>query len=208
MGSVVSIVTLGSSQIELTVGCEKIQDDLKLGDSVAINGVCLTVIRYDSSKAVFELSSETLKLTTFANQRLGAKVNLERALRLCDRLGGHLVQGHVDCRSQLLAKREMGEFYELEFALAAEIKKYVVQKGSIAINGISLTIANLSESSFHVAVIPHTFKQTTLCQLSIGDEVHLESDIMGRYVENLLFQQSKVGGKEKITAEFLQKHGF
>ncbi len=208
IGTIATMTSIGENQVALSVKCRSIQDDMKLGDSVAVNGICLTVVKFDSANVTFEISSETIRHSTFANQKTGARVNLERALKLNDRLGGHIVQGHVDCVSKVKAIRELGGFFEIDFELPAEIKKYVVQKGSITIDGISLTIAGLADSWFRVAVIPHTYEQTVLKDRSIGDTVHLETDVIARYIERMLFEDSKDSSKAPITKEFLKKHGF
>ncbi|MBU2513034.1 riboflavin synthase [bacterium] len=208
IGSISTITTIGTSQIELTVTCQMIQEGMKTGDSVAINGVCLTVVRFDKTKAVFQLSPETLTASAFSEHGRGMKVNLERAVRIGDRLGGHIVQGHVDSLAQLLRVKEMGNFFEMDFSFEKEVKQYLVKKGSVAINGISLTIADLNEDYFRVAIIPLTFKETTLRLLKIGDRVHIETDVLARYVERLLFLQNTDKGKETITKEFLENHGF
>jgi len=209
IGAIKSLSRIGANQLELCVSCQLIQDDLKIGDSVAIDGVCLTVVRFDKVESVFELSSETLDHTLFSSKRSGDRINLERALRLGDRLGGHIVQGHVDAFAGLLAIHKSGDFYEIDFSLNSAVKKYVVNKGSIAINGISLTIASLEEDRFSVAIIPHTFQQTSLANLNISDEVHIETDMIGRYVERLMPYQDQVKPEEsKITAGFLREHGF
>ena len=209
VGTVKSLAALGAEQLELAVSCRLIQGDLKIGDSVAIDGVCLTVVRFSPAMCVFELSRETMQHTLFSNRKTGDRVNLERALRLGDRLGGHIVQGHVDARAALLAVHKAGEFYELEFSLDQEIKKYVIHKGSIAVNGISLTIASLEEDRFSVAIIPHTFQETSLSNLSVSDKVHIETDMIGRYIDRLVtHQESNSPSEPKLTPDFLREHGF
>ncbi len=209
VGIVKSLSIIGTNQLELSVGCQLIQGDLKLGDSVAINGVCLTVTRFSKNQVWFDLSSETLSKTTFSEKHSGNKVNLERALKLGDRLGGHIVQGHVDSCSRVLNIKEMGSFYELDFSLPIDIQKYVIPKGSITINGISLTIALLEKEMFRVAIIPHTFQQTTLSDLKIGDDVHIETDVIAKYIERLLpFQDMNQNRQGNISVDFLKKHGF
>ncbi len=209
IGTVKSLSTIGADQLELCIGCKLIQGDLKIGDSVAIDGVCLTVVRFNETEGVFELSSETFKNTLFSNKNTGDRVNLERALRLGDRLGGHIVQGHVDSCARLLAIHKAGEFYEIDFSLDQEVKRYVVHKGSIAVNGISLTIASLEEDRFRVAIIPHTFHETSLSNLVVSDEVHIETDMIGRYIERLLpYQNQDKTEVSRITPEFLSEHGF
>src|SRR3989339_64039 len=134
VGKLSGIKVIGPAQRELTVATHHLQDDLKLGDSVAIDGVCLTVTRFDSSSVAFELSEETLKKTLFGQKKLGSKLNLERALRLGDRLGGHLVQGHVDGQAKLIKVEKSGEFYRLSFSYPPEVARYLIDKGSVALN--------------------------------------------------------------------------
>lgn len=183
------------------------QEGMKLGDSLAVDGICLTVVAFDLNRVDLEVSGETMEQSLFAKMKKGRAVNLERALRLGDRLGGHIVQGHVDARARLLKVLEEGEFYRLSFTIPSEIAPYLVNKGSIAINGISLTLASRLEDRFEVAVIPHTYLHTNLAQLAPGEEVHLESDVMARYIESLV-QPYGEGKKSKVTLEFLQEHGF
>lgn len=208
IGEIHSLVKIGQNQLELTVSCHRIQEDMSIGDSIAVNGVCLTVVRFDSGKVTFELSSETMRNSTFSEQSAGEKLNLERALKLNDRLGGHIVQGHVDCVASVKNIKKAGGFYEIDFTLPAEIRKYVVKKGSITIDGISLTIADLFEDRFRVAIIPHTYEQTALNGRQPGDKVHLESDVLARYIERLLLFEESSEKKQPITEELLKKYGF
>lgn len=209
IGAIKSLSAIGQDQSQLTVECSKIQDDLKLGDSVAVEGVCLTVIRYDQSSATFEISAETVARTLFKSKKKGEQVNLERALRPIDRMGGHIVQGHVDSVSKVLEINKSGKFFEILFSIDPEIEKYVVHKGSICINGISLTVAGLEGQTFKIAVIPHTFDETTLKKLSVGGSVHIETDVVGRYIERMLqFENPSDEPENKISVEFLREHGF
>ena len=154
VGQVISINPIGPSQSRLKLNCNLVQDDMKLGDSLAVDGVCLTVVAFDKSSVELELSSETMNHSQFGTKPGGARVNLERALRLGDLLGGHIVQGHVDAIASLTKTVKEGSFYELHFSLPSEISRYISNKGSITINGISLTIATLSNEGFSVAIIP------------------------------------------------------
>ena len=180
-------------------------EELKIGESIAINGVCLTVIKCDADGLVVELSPETLAKTSFQRIACGAKVNLERPLRLNDRLGGHLVSGHVDGVGRLVGKRNEGNSVVMEFSVPSEFCKYLIPKGSVAIDGISLTVVEIHGNQFTVAVIPHTLEVTILGDKKIGDEVNLEFDLVAKYIERFSqFQQSK----ESINLEFLQSNGF
>lgn len=181
-------------------------DDLKIGDSVAVNGACLTVVNIHTDIFTVELSLETLTRTTFNHARPGKEVNLERALRLGDRLGGHLVTGHVDTVGVVTGRQERGGHTIFTFTLSPKWIRYVVEKGSVAIDGVSLTVNRCFEDSFEVNVIPHTAQVTTLGQLKVGDKVNIETDLIGKYVAKLLsaWQHKQTG----LTEAFLKEHGF
>ena len=189
--------------IEIT--CSKVLKETKIGDSISINGVCETVTEISTNSFAAKVSDETLNVTTFKNFKLGDIVNLERALTLNSRLGGHIVSGHVDCIGILLNIEKYSEFYNMEFEIPKEQSKYIVYKGSVTINGISLTVANIKDNRFKVAIIPHTFENTNLKYLKIGDNVNIETDILGKYVEKML---SVRDNKSDISLEFLQENGF
>jgi len=194
---------------KITILAEHIINDIKLGDSVAINGVCLTVTEFNNKSLSFDVSKETLNHTTLGYLKGGKSVNLERALRPSDRLGGHIVQGHVDTTGEFLTRQQVGESFIMRFSFPKEIAHYICKKGSIAIEGISLTVANLASNWFEVAVIPHTVKMTTLSVLSSGDKVNLEVDIVAKYVERLLTTEN-VSKTEKtsLTMEKLKNLGY
>ncbi len=162
-----------------------ISPELQIGDSVSINGVCLTVVEIGKNIA-FEVSPETLRNTNMGEVKINDKVNIERALRLSDRLGGHLVTGHVDGVGKIVNKRQEGEYTFYTVEAPPEILKYTVQKGSIAVDGISLTVIGLDAKSFTVAIIPHTLTATNIGSKGIGDKVNLEVDIIGKYVEKFI----------------------
>ncbi len=158
-----------------------------LGESIAVSGVCLTVVEpLDPRVLSFDVSPETLARTTLGGRAPGEGVNLERALAAGDRLGGHIVAGHVDGTAEVLSVKKAGESWTFTFSLPSALARYAVEKGSIAVDGVSLTIAALREGSFDVAVIPHTFAETTLGARKPGDRVNLEVDVLGKYVERLL----------------------
>ena len=191
--------------------------DLKeaaLGDSISIEGFCQTVVRIEKDVFWVEVSPETLACTTAGNLRPGLRVNLEPALRLSDRLGGHLVAGHVDGLGTLSAIDTGNDFTVIAIKAGPEILRYCVEKGSIAVDGISLTVNRVHSDRFEIGIIPHTLKQTTLDSKGIGDPVNLECDIIGKYVERFVTtmtgQGPKVGEtqREKIDPTFLAKHGF
>lgn len=157
-----------------------------LGESVAVNGVCLTLVKAAGGRLSFEVSPETFQRTTLGTFAAGRTVNLERALRLGDRLGGHMVQGHVDAVGEVVSLRASGDFWDLECAVPEAGARYLVDKGSITVDGISLTVVEPAGNRFRVAVVPHTWTHTNLHSLSAGDAVNLEYDVLMRHVENLL----------------------
>jgi riboflavin synthase len=193
----------------ITASARIVSPSLKIGDSIAINGVCLTATHAGQGSFSCDISAETLRLSSFKQARQGAKVNLERSMMLGGRLGGHFVQGHVDGVGKLISKTRSGEGWEVSFEFPRELERYLVYKGSIAVDGISLTISFLGENSFAVAVIPHTLESTNLNQLSIGDLVNLEVDILGKYFERF-FQLGLIQGEKspKLTVEYLRDQGF
>ena len=156
------------------------------GDSIAVNGVCLTALDLESDSFAADVSKETLARSTLGSLKHGALVNLERSVTPATRLGGHIVQGHVDARGQLLGVEDHGESWTVRFGFPAEIARYLVFKGSVAVEGISLTIAALGDNYFEVAIIPKTWEVTNLATLKTGDGVNLEVDVIGKYVERLL----------------------
>jgi len=176
-----------------------------LGESVAVSGVCLTVAALQSGSFAADVSPETLQRSTLGGLRPGEPVNLERALRPVDRLGGHFVLGHVDATVRCAANVAQGAFRVLRFEVPAEILRYLVEKGSVAVDGVSLTVASLEGAGFSVAVIPHTLERTTLPGLRQGEPVNLEADVLGKYVERLLGGPKPQGG---VTWESLARSGF
>ena len=197
--------THGLNGATIGVKCKEVLSGTKLGDSIAINGCCQTVVELGEDFFTARVSDETLNITNFSSIKSGDKVNLERALTLNSRLGGHIVSGHVDCVGKLVKKEQLTDFYNLDFEIPPNQEKYVVYKGSITVNGISLTVANIDENIFRVAVIPHTYLNTNLQNLKIGDYVNIETDILGKYVEKLL---SAKDNNSRISLEFLQENGF
>ncbi len=175
-----------ASSLQLTLTAKKIISGIRTGDSIAINGCCLTVAAHRKEQVAFDLLEETLARTNLGKLRSGAPVNLERALPADGRLGGHFVQGHVDCTAQALAIGERGDDLKIEVSLPHEFSHYVVWKGSISLNGVSLTVAELTHDSLAVWIIPHTRKKTNLGRLVEGDTVNLEFDILAKYAERIL----------------------
>ena len=187
-------------------------DDPHEGESIAINGVCLTAYNISGRRFSADVSPETLARTRLGALNTGDIVNMERALRLSDRLGGHIVSGHVDCVAVVSSRKPVGDYTIFTFSLPKEQSRYIVDKGSIAVDGISLTVNSCSAGRFSVSIIPHTVKMTTLGALQVGHRVNIEVDIIGKYVERLLAPQipSTASGGEGhgIDAAFLAEHGF
>ena len=181
VGSVVSISDNG-----MTVRAEKVMSDLKLGDSIAVNGACLTAVSMSESEFSVDLSPETMRRTSLGDLSAGGSVNLERALLASDRMGGHIVQGHVDETGRITSIEEEGDSIIFSVQAPERLMPYIVEKGFIAVDGISLTVVKVATSSFTLAVIPYTLRNTNLETLSVGARVNLEADILAKYVENLL----------------------
>jgi len=175
-----------SSGLLARIACPGFGKGLGLGESVAVDGVCLTVVRRGADWFEAEISPETCRRTTFGGARAGRRVNLERPLSASARLGGHFVQGHVDATGAVASVRAAGDFVDMSFRFPAALAGLIVQKGSIAVNGVSLTVSGMARSTFSVALIPHTMKATTLSLLKQGDAVNLEVDILAKYVQALL----------------------
>lgn len=203
IGKVKSLVKSGAQAV-IIIECKNVLQDTKLGDSIAVNGVCQTVVDLTSNSFSAEVSSETLAVTNFSSLKSGDSVNLERALTLQSRLGGHVVSGHIDGLAKVKNIQKESNFYNLTFELDKKMIKYVVKKGSITINGISLTVADVSLNDVKIAIIPHTFENTTLSCLKCGDFVNVETDILAKYVENFL----STGNNSGIDEDFLKGNGF
>jgi len=179
--------------------------EIAVGDSVAVDGACLTVTAKTGSTLTFDVSPETIASTTIGGLRSGSAVNLERALRLGDRMGGHIVSGHIDCIGRLARFSESDRNRVLEFTLPAENARYLISKGSVAINGISLTVNRVTDNGFSVNIIPLTRTATTLAGLKTGDTVNIETDIIGKYVERLARPWSSAGN---LSMKTLAENGF
>ncbi|HUH07385.1 MAG TPA: riboflavin synthase [Egibacteraceae bacterium] len=170
----------------LRLGCRTVIEDLAVGDSISVNGCCLTAIEVSGDQFTAEIMGETLERTALGALRTGAAVNLERAARLDARIGGHVVQGHVDGVGVVLAVDQKDEWAILTCSLPAELGIYVVEKGSIAVDGVSLTVMSVDDGHFRVGLIPHTLAATTLGRMAVGDMVNLEADVVGKYVERMV----------------------
>lgn len=201
----VASVRQGAKSAVLTIGAKHILEDVHLGDSIAVCGVCLTVTSFTKSQFTADVMHETLNRSILGRLQAGSSVNLERAMAANGRFGGHIVSGHIDGTGTIsaIAKDDNAIWYTIRTESA--LLRYIVEKGSITIDGISLTVARVSGSDFSVSVIPHTAQRTTLSQRRVGDRVNLETDCIGKYVEKLLGSQGAQGG---INREFLAKFGY
>ncbi|MBE5922453.1 MAG: riboflavin synthase [Lachnospiraceae bacterium] len=206
VGTIRGIQTSGHSSI-LTIGCSDVLAGTKLGDSIALNGICLTVTSMTGSEYQVDVMAETMNRTNLSKLRVGSKVNLERAMAADGRFGGHIVSGHIDGTGTIKEIRidENAVWYTV--AAPESILCYIVEKGSITINGISLTVAYVDDVCFKVSIIPHTRANTNLPEYGVGDLVNLECDILGKYVEKLL-RRAPEKKESRITEEFLREHGF
>lgn len=197
------------SGTRLTILASAVMGDLKIGDSVSVDGICLTVVSRSERDFSVEVSPETLSVTTLGNFAVGLPVNLERAMKLNERIGGHLVAGHVDGVGVIRSRRQDANAIVFTIEAPPEILRYCVAKGSITVDGISLTINDVSEKGFSVAIIPHTAKATTIGLKQVSDPVNLESDLIGKYVERLLQERSQLPKTSVvIDKDYLQKRGL
>jgi len=208
MGAVTSMEkTLAGTR--MTILASTVMGDLKIGDSISVNGTCLTVVTRGQRDFAVEVSPETLSVTTLGHLTAGAPVNLERAMKLNERIGGHLMAGHVDGVGTIRGRRQEGNAIFFSIEAPSEILRYCVVKGSITVDGISLTINDVSDHAFSVAIIPHTAKVTTLGLKQVNDTVNLESDLIGKYVERLLQERSQLPKSSVvIDKDYLQKRGL
>jgi len=190
----------------LAIAASHVLVDSKIGDSIAIDGACLTMTQVDEAGFKADISAETLRRTTLGERKLGDAVNLERPLQLGDRLNGHLVLGHVDDVGTISGWQDEGDSSLMRVSVSSEVMRYVVYKGSVCVDGISLTIASLFDDGFEIALIPHTKAVTTLGSKQIGNRVNIEVDLLGRYIERLLTNQSPKS--DSIDLTFLAEHGY
>jgi riboflavin synthase len=192
----------------LVIEAVKVLEGTRIGDSVSINGVDLTVIEMSKDSFSADASLETLKRSTLGGLRVTDRVNLERALAVGERLGGHMVQGHVDGTGELVSVAQEGNAYRMRFRFASELGRYIAMKGSITVDGISLTVAGLGDDWFEVAVIPHTWRETILSDLRNGSRVNLEVDVLAKYVERLMQTQQSPAKSSELTLEYLIEQGY
>lgn len=208
LGTIRSLLRQGEGA-RLTVATALPLHEVRLGDSIAVNGACLTVVEVGQGLFSADVSPETLDCTTIGTLTVGRRVNLERALRLGDRLGGHLVGGHVDAIATMVARQRDHNAIRFTFELPSQFMRYLAPKGSVAVDGISLTVNIVADATFEVTIIPHTLDRTTLAERRVGDRVNIETDLIARYVERLLAPGATAPVAEApLTRDFLAKHGF
>ncbi len=204
-GTVIRVEPLGQVK-RLTLDLPAGLTEMSLGDSINVNGACLTVVERKGQRVMVDVSAETLQRTTFHEIREGEEVNVERALRLMDRLGGHIVTGHIDGIGTITGREREGDFFQIRIQVPPSVIKYTVEKGSIAIDGISLTVNECHGDEIRMTLIPYTLEKTTLLKKREGDRVNLEADLLGKYVERLLDRKGEDSGG--LDRDFLRKHGY
>lgn len=205
----IEAINQGAKSCVLTIRAKHILDDVKIGDSVAVNGVCLTATTVGSDYFTADVMSETLRRSSLGSLKSGSEVNLERAMAMGGRFGGHIVSGHIDGTGTILSMTKEDNAVWVTIETTKPILNLIVEKGSIAIDGISLTVAAVDEKSFSVSLIPHTGKETTLLSKKTGDIVNLENDIVGKYIEKLMKKTESSSKKESgLTTSFLMENGF
>lgn len=194
----------------LVIDCHKVLEDVQLGDSIAVNGVCLTVTHFDKSSFTADVMPETVRRTSLAELKKGSPVNLERALTLASRLGGHIVSGHIDGTGEIVQFADEGNAILMTVSADSSLLRYIVEKGSVALDGISLTVAKVTDSNFTVSLIPHTREVTNLGSKKIGSPINIETDVLGKYVEKMLKGSSSAPAKAQsnMTLDFLRENGF
>lgn len=206
-GKIISLQKLVDGA-RIKIAANVVTNETKEGDSIAVNGVCLTALEIKKDSFVADVSGETLNRSTLGKLKAGAIVNLERAVTPSTRLGGHIVQGHVDATGKFLSAKQTGDFWTVRIEFPTEIGKFLVYKGSIAVEGVSLTIAELAENYFEIAVIPKTWELTNFSNLKAEDSVNLEADVIAKYVERIMLYGKTSQKAEGITMEKLQSLGY
>ncbi|WP_055665481.1 riboflavin synthase [Desnuesiella massiliensis] len=204
----IEAIAKGERSARLTIKAEKIIEDLNIGDSISTNGVCLTVTSFSRNTFTVDVMAETMRRSNLGDLCTGEEVNLERAMKAEGRFGGHIVSGHIDGIGKIISLEKEDNATCISISTQSNLLKYIVEKGSITIDGISLTVTYVNDQRFTVCIIPHTAKETTLLNKNIGDMVNLECDIIGKYVEKLLNFKTLEDKASNITADFLKSNGF
>ena len=199
----------GAHSIRLTIAAQKVLQDVKLGDSIAVDGACLTVVEFSSASFTVDVMPETFDRTTLSLKKAGDAVNLERTLRVGDRLGGHIVSGHVDAVATLVSVTPRDNANILRVQHPQHLAPFLIPQGSVAVDGVSLTVVDCGDDWFEVSLIPHTWDVTVLSGKRAGDKVNVETDILGKYILRMAETKSRdTAGKKPIGADFLAQHGF
>ena len=204
-------IVKGSRSIKLTITAKKVLENTNLGDSIAVNGVCLTVTALGKDGFTADVMPESMSKTNMGRLKPGDRVNLERALTLSSRLGGHIVSGHIDGVGDIINMEKDDNAVRVTLTSVPKVMKYIVSEGSVALDGVSLTVAHLGDNDFTVSLIPHTAQMTTLLDKKVGDKLNIENDVVGKYVESILSFSDKDKKKEKnsaISLKFLRENGF
>lgn len=206
----VSRIASSAESMALTIQAKRVLEDVKLGDSISVNGVCLTVTSFEKNRFTVDVMPETVKATNLKDLKKGSKVNLERAMAAGGRFGGHFVSGHIDGTGTIKRKKKVANAVYYEIEADSSIMPFLILKGSVAVDGTSLTVFNVDADTFTVSLIPHTLSETILSLKEAGDSVNVECDMLGKYVHHILNPvKSRMGGKKQaITAHFLEDNGF
>lgn len=205
----ITALTPKGTDISVTVDSGKLDlSDVKLGDSIATNGVCLTVVKLTGKGYVADLSSETLKRTAFAHYQTGQVVNLEKAMLPTTRFGGHMVSGHIDAVADVIERQQVGRAIEFWIKVPAQLAKYISEKGSVAVDGISLTVNAVRGDEFKLTIVPHTAAETTMADFNVGRKINLEVDVIARYLERLMLGDKAAEKKSQVTMDLLARTGF
>ncbi len=213
LGTIQSIKPSGQG-CKMTILSDFVLEGTKIGDSIAINGACLTAVRIEEKQFEVDVSPETLTISTLGSAGIGNRVNIERALRVSDRLDGHIVSGHIDGMGRIVGRKNVSNAIIITIDVSHTLSRYMIKKGSVAVDGVSLTINNCGEKSFEVSIIPHTAKLTTVGIKNIGEHVNIETDLIGKYVEKFITKGSGESGIDEaspsssIDMQFLAKTGF
>lgn len=205
---VIQVFNRGKKSARLSILADTVLEDLAMGDSITVNGICLTVTSRTDKEFTADVSPETLSITNLGTLKVGDAVNLERAVRVNGRLGGHFVTGHIDGAGRIQDRRQDNEALFLTIEIPQELLRYCIKKGSIAVDGISLTINEITNKDIQVAVIPHTAKVTTLGLKGIGTTVNLECDLIGKYLERLLLERGSDAPPQKVDRDYLKRRGL
>jgi len=207
---VVQVIEINEKSSRITVKAKKVTNGANVGESISTNGVCLTISKLYSSSFTADVMAETMSRSNLSNLKTGQTVNLERAVKVGDRLGGHIVSGHIDGTGKITSYEKDDNAFWITIGSDEKMLKYVVEKGSVALDGVSLTVAYVDNDCFKVSIIPHTSQETTLLKISMGYKVNIECDVIGKYVEKLLVINKQPEEKKQnvINSEFLTENGF